>query len=261
MKGPRAYTFARAILKAYTNSRYEQIISHLFRNEVPPEPETPMDKVLLSVVDRRLVFMFTRQPLHTMPVSTPYSRLQNHRLKLERLLSNESEFEKASTSFTPMVPQLNKKEWPKPWHWQINLWLEDQQRLFNRKFNFPQKPDTSDLSGSSENRGTTMVHPHSDLVNALTLDILAGSSARPGGSEISGGLCLYSLAVRLARNYISVDPAPEVVNNSAQVHMPSSRLSRVLRGILRYICRPTCPSPMDNSQPPMGMKSLQSRCC
>lgn len=29
MKGPRAYTFARAILKAYTNSRFEQIISHL----------------------------------------------------------------------------------------------------------------------------------------------------------------------------------------------------------------------------------------
>lgn len=169
-----------------------------------------MDKVLLSVVDRRLVFMFFRQPLHTMPVSTPYSRLQHHRLKLERLLSNESEVEKAFTSFTPMVPQVNQKEWRKPW--QIKLWLEEQQRSFNRKFNLPQKPDTSNVSEPSENRDTTMVHTNSDLVNAFTSDMLA---ARPGGSEISVGLCLYSLATRLARDYISADPAPEVVKTFA----------------------------------------------
>lgn len=206
MKGPRAYTFALAILKAYTNSRYEQIVHHLFRNQLPPEPETAMDKVLLSVVDRRLVFMFTREPLHTMPVSSPHSRLQHHRLKLERLLSNEAEVENIFTAFIPMVPPVNQKPWPKPWH--IKPWLREQQDIFRKKFNLPQTPGASDGVDLAENRGTATAQPKEDHINSRMLDIPA---MKPSASEIACGICLYKLGTRLACNYISVHQAPEVV--------------------------------------------------
>lgn len=193
MKGPRAYTFALAILKAYTNSRYEQILGGLARNRWPREPWMPMDKTLLSLVDRRLVFVFTREPLHTMPVPSPASRLQHHRLKLERLLSNQAEVEKVFTEFVPMVPQVNQKAWPKPWH--IKAWLQEQEDFLKMKFNLPQLPDAT----------------------------------KSNPSEISHGISMYKRGTRLACNYISTDPAPEVVQTF------TNSILTVIEGFAKYL--------------------------
>lgn len=224
MKGPRAYTFALAILKAYTNSRYEQIVHHLCRNQSPPEPETPMDKVLLSVVDRRLVFMFTREPLHTMPVSSPRSRLQHHRLKLERLLSNEAEVEKVFTAFMPMVPQVNQKPWPKPWH--IKPWVREQEDIFKTKFNLPQTPGASDGVAPAGNRITTTAQTKEDYINRRTSEMPA---MEPNTSEIVCGICIYKLGTRLARNYISIHQAPEVVQPFAD------SIFSIIEGFAKYL--------------------------
>ncbi|KAK7697438.1 hypothetical protein SLS64_013519 [Diaporthe eres] len=211
-RGPRAYTFALAILKAYTNSRYEQISEHLVRNQWPPEPEAPMDKVLLSVVDRRLVFMFTRKPLHTMPVSSPHSRLQHHRLKLERFLSNEAEVEKAFMTFTPMVPEANQRGWPKPWH--IESFLSEQERRCRKKFNLPQTTIAHSDTGPTTDTGPKSAEANGDYINAQES---VKPSTRPSSSEVFGGLCIYTLAIRLACNYISTDPAPTAVQNFCDV--------------------------------------------
>lgn len=208
MKGPRAYTFALAILKAYTNSRYEQIVQHLFRSQSPPEPETPMDKVLLSVVDRRIVFMFTRQPLHTMPVPSPPSRLHHHRLKLERFFSNEAEVDKVFTAFIPMVPQVNQKPWPKPWH--IKPWLREQEDIFRTRFNLPQIPGAPVGVEPAGNRGTML-------------------AVKPSNSEIACGIYFYKLGTRLACNYISFHQDPEVVKPF------TNSIFSIIEGFAKYL--------------------------
>lgn len=205
MKGPRSYTFVLAILKAYTNSRYERIMEHLFRNECPPEPEAPMDKVLLSFVDRRLVFKFTMQPLHTIPVSSHRSRLQHHRLKLEELLCNASEVDKAFTAFKPTVPQANQKAWQKPWH--VKPWLERQERMVRRKFDIPQPPNAPEEPRLTENNGITASGTNEDFVNTQLAEMAA---MRPDASMTSCGIYVYNLGAQLACNHISVHPAPEV---------------------------------------------------
>ncbi|KAH8775267.1 hypothetical protein F5883DRAFT_518701 [Diaporthe sp. PMI_573] len=209
MKGPRAYTFALAILKAYTNSRHEQIVCHLFRGEWPPEPEEPIDKVLLSAVDRRLVFMFTRQPLHCLPVSSPHLRLEHHRLKLERLLSDGPEVEKVFTKFMLLVPQVNKQELVKPWH--NRRWIQAQELTLGRKFNLPQTSDAPDLEimWATAGQGSEFRGAGGDYIDLRTQDMAA---AIPDGYSVSGGLYMYNLGVRLACNYISAFPAPDDVN-------------------------------------------------
>lgn len=210
MKGPRAYTFVRAILKAFTNSRHEQILEHLVRDEWPPEPESPMDRVLLSVVDRRLVFKFTSVPLHTMPLLEPHWRLQQHLLKLERLLSSEIEVEKVFTEFTPMVPEEDQKEWPRPW--QIKDWLWQQERRCHKKFNLPSNTLASNDTGLTPETVHALMEVKAGYTNAHTPD---ESARQPNVSEVSGGLHIYTLAIRLACNFISSDPEPEVVQNFA----------------------------------------------
>lgn len=228
MKGPRAYTFALAILKAYTNSRYEQILEHLVRNQWPPEPEAPIDRVLLSVVDRRLAFMFTRTPLHTMPVSSPHSRLQHHRLKLERFLTNDTEVQKAFVAFAPMIPEVDQKGCPKPWH--IEDWLYAQERRCRKKFNLPQTTIVPSGTGPSTDRGPTSVEANVDHINAHTSD---EPSTGPQASEVFGGLRIYALAIRLARNYISTDPAPSAVQNFFEVMM--SRITGLAKHLELYL--------------------------
>lgn len=206
MKGPRAYTFARAILKAYANSRYEEVINHLVRNQLPPKAEAPMDKVLLSLVDRRLAFQFTRKPLHTMPVSSPPSRLESHRLKLERLLSDESEVENLFTTFIPLVTQVDQKACPKPWH--IKAWLREQRDVLKKEFTLPQTSDASDGAEIAENRVTVSAETKEDHGSRRTSDMPATNN--PDSYDISGGICIYKLGTRLACNYILAGPAPEV---------------------------------------------------
>lgn len=234
MKGPRAYTFSLAILKAYTNSRHEQILQHLVRDQRPPEPESPMDKVLLSVVDRRLVFMFTRAPLHPMPVSSLQSRLQHHRLKLEKFLSNESEVDKAFTAFTPMVPEVDQKEWPKPWH--IENWLSEQERRCRMKrLTLPRTTIATSDRGPTTDTVPTSAEFNGDDINAQTSDKL---STGPKASEVLGGIRIYTLAIRLACNYISTDPAPTAVQNFCDVML--RRITELAKGLERYL---------ENSQP------------
>lgn len=212
MKGPRAYTFALAILKAYTNSRHEQILEHLVRNQLPPEPEAPMDKVLLSVVDRRLVFNFTHKPFHTMPALLPGSRLQQHRLKLESLFLNESEVDKVFTEFVPMVPEEEQKAWPKPWH--IQDWLELQQRRCKKEFNIPEATLVSKDTGITTEISRTLTEANGGYITAHTPYM---SSTRPNVSQVSGGLHIYTLAIRLACNFVSSDPETEVIQSFAKV--------------------------------------------
>lgn len=147
-----------------------------------------------------------------MPGLTPDSRLQHHRLKLEGLLSNEVEVGKVFTEFVPMVPEKFRRLWSKPWD--IETWLEQQESRCQKEFDLP--PDNLASNGTGLDPETVhalmMIEPY--FIDAHTPD---KSSRQPNASEVSGGLCIYTLAIRLACNFVSSDPTPEVVQNLANV--------------------------------------------
>lgn len=235
MKGPRAYTFARAILKAYTNSRHEQIILHLHRDQWPPEPETPIDKVLLSVVDRRLLFVFTRQPLHTTLVTEPHSRLQHHRMKLERLLSSDAEVEKVFRAFTPMVPEAKQKAWPKPWH--ITSWIQEQERRFRKTFTLPQLIGAPNGAWYTKDRGVTVFETDEDVISLRTSYIPAPG---PDSSEVSWGISIYKSGIRHACNSLSTSTTTVMIRDL------SDKIFGIIEGFANSLERHLASHPPDS---------------
>lgn len=128
-RGPQAHTFMKAIQRAFTRSRIQEIQECLRKgHESPPVPEHPLDKMLLDVVDRHITFLFTKKPLSRLAVKFPLDKTLKLRCSVLRsLLDTKAGINKCWSVFVPTIPAAQQATWP--WPWKVTAWRAEQAKL------------------------------------------------------------------------------------------------------------------------------------